>query len=146
MASEALSSLRNAREVFADTSYFYALLNPRDEHHPRAIAISKHVEARGATVYTSWDVVVETVTALRYRAGFELAKLFITKAPGNVTILFPFEAERDLAVNIFLQRGRERELSLCDAVSYAIVSTRLAWAPCLSFDADFAALGLTILR
>jgi hypothetical protein len=54
--------------------------------------------------------------------------------------------KRSLAVKVFLERSRERELSLCDAVSYAIVSKRLDWAPCLSFDADFASLGLTILR
>jgi predicted nucleic acid-binding protein len=145
MASEALYSLGNVREVFADTSYFYALLNARDQRHPRAVEISKQVGARGAEVYTTWDVVVETVTVLRYRASFDLAKLFITKAPVDITILYPFEAERELAVKVFLQRGREQELSLCDALSYAIVSTRLGWAPCLSFDADFAALGLTIV-
>jgi len=146
MESEVLYSLESAREVFADTSYFYALLNPRDEHHLRALYISKQVESRGAAVYTSWDVFVETVTVLRYRASYDLAKLFIRVAPESVTILFPLEAERGLAVKVFLDRSRERELSLCDAVSYAIVSTRLAWAPCLSFDADFAALGLTVLR
>jgi predicted nucleic acid-binding protein len=144
MASEALYSVGNAREVFADTSYFYALLNARDHYHPRAVEISKQVGALGAEVCTTWDVVVETVTVLRYRAGFDLAKLFITKAPVDLTILHPLEAERELAIKVFLQRSRERELSLCDALSYAIVSTRLDWAPCLSFDADFAALGLTV--
>jgi len=51
MASEALHSLGNAREVFADTSYFFALLNVRDPHHSRALRISGELATRGLEVY-----------------------------------------------------------------------------------------------
>jgi len=146
MASEVHSSHESAREVFGDTSFFYALLNLRDPNHARALELSDELATDGTGVCTTWDVVVETAALLRYRAGFELAKLFLTKGTQDVRVMQPLETERDLAVKVFLQRSRERTLSLCDAISYAVVSTRLDWAPCLSFDADFAALGLTIFR
>ena len=58
--------------------------------------------------------------------------------------MYPVQAERDAAIQLFLRRSRDLKLSLCDVISYMIVSTRLDWSPCLTFDADFAALGLTI--
>jgi predicted nucleic acid-binding protein len=146
MAGKALHSLGNAREVFADTSYFFALLNIRDPHHGRAVRISDELATRGLEVYVTWEIVVETVTLLRYRASFELARIFLTKGLPEITVLYAYEAERELATKVFLQRGREQELSLCDALSYVVVSTRLHWVPCLSFDTDFTALGLTIVR
>jgi predicted nucleic acid-binding protein len=146
MAGEAHYSLGNAREVFADTSYFFALLNVRDPHHNRALRISEELATRGLEVYATWEIVVETVTLLRYRTTFELPRIFLTRGLPEITVLYPYESERELAIKVFLQRGREQELSLCDALSYVVVSTRLNWVPCLSFDADFSALGLTILR
>jgi predicted nucleic acid-binding protein len=58
-------------------------------------------------------------------------------------VIQPDEGDRISAIRPFLRKPR---LSLCDALSYAVVSTRLEWAPCLSFDADFRAMGLTVVR
>lgn len=96
-------------------------------------------------MYTTWDVVVETVALLRYRASFDLAKIFLTEVIPDLIVVHPVETDREAAIQLFLRRSRTLKLSLCDALSYTIVSTRLDWAPCLAFDADFAALGLTIL-
>ncbi len=146
MEKAALSSLGNARDVFADTSYFDAVLNPADANHKRALEISAYVRARRLRVVTTWDALVETVTLLRYRGGFELASIFLNEVTPDLVIVYPVETERESAIQIFLQRGRDMRLSMCDAISYAVVSRRLNWAPCLAFDADFAALGLTTVR
>ena len=146
MGNGVLSSPETARRVFADTSYFYALLNPRDSNHDRAVAISAEVAARGLDVQTTWDVVVEAVTLLRYRVSFDLARIFLTEVTPDLILLYPTDAERRLAIQVFLKRSRAMRLSLCDAISYVLVSARLDWAPCLTFDADFAALGLTIFH
>ena len=89
---------------------------------------------------------MEAVALLRYRAGFDLAKIFLAEVKPDLILIYPVQAERDAAIQLFLRRRRDLRLSLCDVMSYTIVSTRLDWAPCLTFDADFAALGLTILR
>jgi len=85
-------------------------------------------------------------TLLRYRAGFATSEIFLSTVVPEIEVIHPADIERSVGVQIFLQRSRERKLSLCDAISYAIVSTRLNWIPCLSFDEDFGALGLTVIR
>ncbi|HVP49506.1 MAG TPA: hypothetical protein VMT32_23090 [Bryobacteraceae bacterium] len=134
------------RRAFGDTSYFYALADSKDVHHSRALELSQEVARFGVEVAATWDVVVESVTMLRYRLGFPAAARFLATLNISLTVLYPTEDDRLHAIEVFLSRSRDKELSLCDALSYAIVSRDLDWAPCLSFDADFAALGLTILR
>lgn len=138
--------LAGVRRVFGDTSYFYALADARDAHHQRALELSGEVSNFGVELATTWDVVVESVTMLRYRLGFAAAARFLAVLDIGLTVLYPSEDDRRHAIAIFLSRSRDRELSLCDAMSYAVVSRHLDWAPCLAFDADFTALGLTILR
>jgi predicted nucleic acid-binding protein len=146
MESAVLSLAGSSHKVFADTSYFFALLDPRDSNHEKAVEVSEAVANMGLNVYTTWDVVMEAVALLRCRAGFDLAKIFLAEVKPDLILIYPVQAERDAAIQLFLRRSRDLRLSLCDVMSYTIVSTRLDWAPCLTFDADFAALGLTILR
>ncbi len=134
------------RRVFADTSYFFALLHPRDSDHSKALEISEAVARDRLAVYTTWEVVIETVTLLRYRASYESARMFLQEVAPELIIVYPLVAEREAAMQFFLRRARDLKLSLCDAISFVIVSTRLHRAPCLTFDADFAALGLTVVR
>ncbi len=83
---------------------------------------------------------------LNYRMGFRESKVFLTEVVPGITVLHPGEGERKTAVDFYLRRSGSRRLSLCDAISYVMVSTPLDWAPCLSFDDDFAALGLIVVR
>lgn len=138
--------LEGASKVFGDTSFFFAVLNPGDPKHRRAREISQAILNLGIELVTTWEVVVECVTLLRYRLGFRASQKFLTEAVPAFTLFHPGEAERRAAVDFYLKRSRSRRLSLCDAISYVVVSTRLAWAPCLSFDRDFQALGLTVAR
>jgi len=50
---------------------------------------------------------------------------------------------RAQAVDVFRRYGRERRLSLCDAISLVVVTTLLDRMPCFAFDGDFRRLGLT---
>ncbi len=146
MEGSGRSALEGVRRVFGDTSYFYALADSKDEHHRRAIELSQEISGLRIEVATTWDVVVEAVTLLRYHLGFHAAARFLATLDGDLTVFYPSEPDRQRAVEIFLSRSKDKELSLCDAMSYAIVSRHLDWSPCLTFDADFAALGLTIFR
>ncbi len=49
------------------------------------------------------------------------------------------------AEEVFRQYGRERRLSLCDAISFVVITTLLDRPPCLTFDDDFRALGMTVV-
>jgi predicted nucleic acid-binding protein len=146
MARNGRSAARNARRVFGDTSYFYGLADAADAAHARAVDLSLELLDRGLEVVTTWEVVMESVTLLRYRLSFRAAARFLAAMESAYTVFYPSEADRLQAIRTFLKRSRGRKLSLCDALSHTVVSTHLDWAPCLSFDADFAALGLTLFR
>ncbi len=47
---------------------------------------------------------------------------------------------------MFLRQAARHRLSFCDAVSFVVVTAVLGNIPCLSFDRDFAQLGLTVIR
>jgi hypothetical protein len=52
---------------------------------------------------------------------------------------------RAQALDVFRRYGRERRLSLCDAISFVVVTTLLGRMPCFAFDEDFRRLGLTVI-
>ncbi|MBI3697291.1 MAG: PIN domain-containing protein [Acidobacteria bacterium] len=120
-------------------------MNPGDPFFTRAREISAEILVRGIEVVTTWEMIVECTALLRYRLGYPQSRKFLSGATSVLTILYPSDKERLAAIEFYLKRSRLRRLSLCDALSYVVVSTRLAWAPCLSFDEDFAAMGLTVV-
>ena len=139
-------ALEGVARVFGDTSCFFAALSSRDPAYTQAVRLSLEILARRIPVVTTWDVIVECAALLRYRLGYPPARQFLTEVAPGLLVLEPTHTERVAAVEFFVKRGATRGLSLCDAISYVVVSTRLNWAPCLSFDRDFAALGLTVVR
>ena len=131
--------------LFCDTSFFYACLDPNDTHHDRAEDLTADAVASSAAFATTWDIVSETVTLLRYRMGFRPALHFLEEIKPHLTIIEYSVSVRHEAERAFRQRGRSRRLSYCDAISLIVVTTLLNNIPCLAFDRDFRALGLTVI-
>ena len=76
------------KAVFADTAFFLALINPRDQHHRRASELNAELESPLLT--TAW-VLLEFANALsasRSRVRFEQV-LTRLRAEPNVEILAP---------------------------------------------------------
>ncbi len=132
--------------VFGDTSFFFACLEPRDRSHRRAQEIARGVAEDRWVVHTTWDVVSETTTLLRYRSSFAAAMAFLSDVKPTLRMVEYGSRVRVEAEEIFRQYGRERRLSLCDAVSFVVITTLLDGPPCLTFDDDFRALGLTVVN
>ena len=131
--------------VFGDTSFFFACLEPLDAYHQRAREMARRVADGRWVVNTTWDVVSETTTLLRYRSSFAAAVSFLSDVKPTLRIMEYGSRVRVEAEEIFRQYGRERRLSLCDAVSFVVITTLLDGPPCLTFDDDFRALGLTVV-
>ncbi len=131
--------------VFCDTSFFYACLDSRDRNHVRAHALAKEAASVGTTFYTTWDIISETVTLLRYRRNYQAALAFLTDVKPALHIVAYGERVREEAEQIFRSYARDHRLSFCDALSFVVVTTLLDHSPCLSFDEDFRHLGLTVL-
>jgi predicted nucleic acid-binding protein len=131
--------------VFCDTSFFYACLDPRDKNHGRARTLVTEASAGGTTFCTTWDIISETVTLLRYRCNFQAALAFLTDVKPGLHIVAYGNRVREEAQQIFVMYGRDHRLSFCDAISFVVVTTLLNHAPCLTFDKDFRSLGRTVL-
>lgn len=132
-------------QLFCDTSFFYACLDPRDRNHDQARATIAEIAIAGCVLSTTWDIISETVTLLRYRRNFHAALAFLTEVKPQLRIVTYGDRVREEAEQIFRQYGRDHRLSFCDAVSFVVVTTLLNDVPCLAFDEDFRRLGLTVI-
>ena len=101
--------------------------------------------AARCTFSTTWDVLSETETLLRYRRNFRAALAFLTEVKPQLRIVACGDRVRDEAEQVFRRYGRDHRLSFCDAISFVVVTTLLDDLPCLAFDEDFRALGLTVI-
>lgn len=131
--------------LFCDTSFFYACLDPSDANHERAVTLVEQADTSRAVLWVTWDIISETATLLRYRRHFQAALAFLTEVKPGLRIAAYGDQVRDEAESIFRLHGRERRLSFCDAISFVVVTTLLDAMPCLAFDKDFRALGLTVV-
>jgi predicted nucleic acid-binding protein len=131
--------------LFCDTSFFYACFDQRDVNHEQAKDLSEAAVVSAARLYVTWDIISETATLLRYRRSYREALTFLTEIKPNLHIINYGEGVRAEAEQIFRRYGRDRKLSFCDALSFVVVTTLLDHTPSLAFDADFRALGLTVI-
>ena len=63
--------------VFCDTSYFYACADTGDGYHRSALALAGEAANRRTELWTTWDVMSETITLLRYRHSAAAAIRFL---------------------------------------------------------------------
>jgi predicted nucleic acid-binding protein len=126
-----------------DTSFWVALLLPRDRHHRPARSLW---EGDPGPLLCTNHVTGETWTFLRRRAGHREAVAFldaVTASP-RVVHLHADEETEDEARD-WLRRHDEREYSFVDAVGFAVMR-RHRLAEALAFDGDFAAAGFVEVR
>ncbi len=140
-----MSIPQGTRIIYGDTSFFYAALDPRDRFHERARSLTREIEDLGIEIATTWEVVVETVTLLRYRHSYMGTQVFVRRVLPRLNLVYLSEGEREKAIMLFGRVSREREVSLCDVISAVVVKDRLGSVPCATFDADFRRLGLSTI-
>jgi predicted nucleic acid-binding protein len=131
--------------LFCDTAFFFACLDPRDTKHQRASELNEEILASNVQLFTTWDIVSETVTLLRYRCSFEAAVAFLDEVKPTLGIVEFGRGVRTEADAMFRMYSREHTLSYCDVLSFVVITTLLDFMPCLTFDADFRRLGLTVI-
>jgi predicted nucleic acid-binding protein len=131
-------------KAFCDTSFFFAALWPEDTNYERAGAVLATCLENSVTLHTTWDVISETVTLLRYRADYQTAVLFLEKIKPTLALVRYDDSVRSAAEKVFKKLSQDKKLSFCDAVSYVVVTHVLDNMPCLSFDRHFRNLGLIV--
>jgi len=137
--------MQGIKHLFGDMSFFYAVLDKRDSDHSSASQLAEFIQERQIPLITTWEVIVETVTLLRYRYSYRGATTFINRVLPQLNVFYVDAEVRAKAFDAFLKLSRDKEISLCDAISYIVITEHLNFIPCLTFDKDFKQLGLTVL-
>ena len=130
------------RTVFADSFYFFALVNSHDPAHARAVAFLNSYHGRMVT--TGW-VLTEVGDGLAQpanRASF-LQTVDTLRAEPNVTIVPCSDELLDAGIDLYWQRP-DKEWSLTDCISF-VVMTREGIAEALTGDRHFEQAGFVVL-
>lgn len=130
--------------IFADSSFWIAFRNRRDDLHPSAMQL---IAAHGqSALITSNYVRGETWTFLRRRVGHSAAVRFLDILEHSPRIqVVRVDDEIEAAALLWLRQHDERKYSFVDATSFQLMS-RLGIFEALAFDGDFSAAGFHELR
>lgn len=125
------------RTVFADTGYWIAMSNPRDELHQRAINVTAQLGS--VQIVTSQMVLVEFLTFMG-RRGEELRKLALRTVEDLandplVEIVPQSDAQFESAVSLYSSR-LDKAWSVTDCASFVLMRQRNI-PEALANDQDF---------
>ncbi len=129
-----------SERVFVDSSAYYALTDPRDEHHADAVVAVQRLGREGNDLYTSNFVAAEMHGLIlnrleRYTAERVLDRLYA----GATRIVRATQGDETRAREI-IHQNQDKEYSLVDAISFAVMQRlhiHVAW----TYDHHFEQFG-----
>lgn len=131
-------------DLFIDTSYLIAALNPLDRNHRTAVELQGILEVTAPV--TTNHVLGECWTFARRRFGHGAAvKLVDALRRSERYRIMHVERELEEAAYEWLRKHDEREYSFVDAVSFQLMSEHNI-LDALAFDEDFHAAGFRTMR
>ena len=130
-------------KVFVDTSALYALMAPEDSKHQAAVSCFEGLQAEGAVLVSTNYILLECVSLLQRRHGFERANRFLVKASAMLDLAWIGAGEHLAAIRRWTQAGN-RGLSLVDCTSFAVMDAQ-GLRRAVAFDAQFAQAGFDVL-
>src|SRR5947209_1208747 len=120
-------STSEIRRIFVDSSAWIDLMNKSEHNHSEAVTFHKSL---ASTTYriTTWGIVSETYTWIRYHIGGRealrwLALKEMLERQGLLQIVYP-EPEMEIGVKKIIERFHDQKLSYVDAFSIALVKAR----------------------
>lgn len=131
-------------ELFLDTSYLVAALDPADRHHHEAMELRDVLMV--AAPFTTTHVVGECWSFARRRFGHAAAVKLVDalRRCERYRIVHPRRGLEESAWE-WLRENDEREYSFTDAVSFELMR-EYGINDALAFDDDFHAAGFRTLR
>jgi predicted nucleic acid-binding protein len=132
--------------VFVDTGAWVALRYGRDQHHARARALLRRLDAEGLGLVTSEWVLAESVTLLKARGAVDHAlALGDAVQAGRLGHLVESTAERRRRAWELFTRYRSLRVGWVDCASFAIMD-ELGLHQFFGFDDDFVRAGFVSYR
>lgn len=122
--------------IIADTGFFLALANARDEHHESA---KRALAAVVEPLVTTWPVMTETCHLVANRLNAQAAETFIASAARGAFEIFELGAVHLPRIVELMRKYRQLPMDLADA-SLVILAEHLGSGRILSTDRrDFGA-------
>jgi uncharacterized protein len=118
--------------IFADSSFFIALVDRKDQWHPAAKAMLPMLADE--TIVISDLIIAESVTIIGRRSGGKAGEQLYHYFTDNCDLVFTDEKILKGGMSVFLRY--DGKLSVSDAVSVLIME-RKSINRILSFDSDF---------
>ncbi len=139
-----MKTLKGFHAVYCDASFFIALFSKKDTKHKRALELFKEIKAERIAIHTSWFVISEAMTVLRYQYGYPEALSF-NQAIDLYEIHHSTVSQHQQAIATFNLFSKDKKISFVDALARVLILEELKKMPALSFDDDFRAMGLTTI-
>jgi predicted nucleic acid-binding protein len=130
------------KAVFADTSYYLALVNSLDQHHSAACQWTSMFS--GTSVTTAW-VIAELANSMSQAANrpFFLSLLRDLQNDARVTIVPPTKDVFDRGLDLYSRRP-DKDWSLTDCISFLVMEDR-GLTDAAALDRHFSQAGFKIL-
>jgi predicted nucleic acid-binding protein len=148
LVSRKPSFITSSRRILVDTSAWLALIN-RDERRPAAAVQFQRSLGKGVSRVTSWGIVGETYTWLRYHRGNRSSERWLRQEAdleerAVLEVVYP-AAQTESGVRRTLSRFADQDLSYVDAISLHIVQTRGDIDAIFAFDHHLSLYGTPVL-
>jgi predicted nucleic acid-binding protein len=121
--------------ILADTGPLYALADPSDQFHARAVGELESFKERGLAVAATYPTLCEAYTLILRRLGTNYAHQWLAEMLAGAVLLNP-EPGDYVQGSVELDRYSDRSITLVDAVT-AVMSGKLSM-PVWSYDRHFA--------
>jgi uncharacterized protein len=143
-----MTSTADIRRVFVDSSAWIDLMNKNERHHAAAVAFHKSLNPMTLRI-TSWGIVSETFTWIRYHVGSREATRWLAlkealEHQGFLQVVFP-NPEMEVGVRKVIDRFQDQALSYVDAFSIALIQSRPDIDAVFAFDHRMTFAGLPVL-
>ena len=132
-------------ELFCDASFLIAYFATQDREHAKAMKIRERLQGRGVRLYSSWPIFSEASTLLLYHYGYSHSMALLQSLSAFHCVI-PSEADYYKASALFGEFNRDQRLSFNDLLVYVLIRGNLRGMPVITFDRDFAKIGLTLFR
>jgi uncharacterized protein len=142
------TSIADIQHVFVDTSAWIDLMNRKERHHVDAVAFHKSLAPLTLRI-TTWGIVSETFTWIRYHVGSReasrwLASKEVLERQGLLQVVFP-DPLMEVGVRKVIDRFHDQDLSYVDAFSIALIQSRPDIDAIFAFDHHMTLAGLPVL-
>ena len=131
------------RRIFADTSYWMALVNPRDQIHQKTLSVSRQLSSE--SLLTTEMVLVEVLNSFSDSLYREAVGRMVTslRQDENLTIVPQTPAQFKSALQRY-QQAADRNWSLTDCASFEVMEVENIEAA-LTHDRHFVQAGFEAL-